>query len=58
MIRVLPCNCNSLFQDKQYGKGMRVFNKKLKDKKYLGYCCTVCGKTQVPTDKDEVTMKQ
>jgi len=58
MIRILPCTCNNLFQDKEYGKGMRVHNKQMKDKGYLGYRCTVCGKTQKPTDKDEVIMKQ
>ncbi|MEW6095059.1 MAG: hypothetical protein AB1567_00840 [bacterium] len=34
------CNCNHSFQDKRYGKGMRVFNIAGKDKKKLR--CTVC----------------
>jgi len=55
--RILPCTCIHPYQDKEYGKGMRVFNRLSKDKKYSGYRCTVCGKTQIPTDKDETTMK-
>lgn len=36
---IKKCACISKFQDKKYGKKMRVFNKTMK-----GYCCTVCGR--------------
>ena len=39
---IKQCTCESKFQDKQYGKNMRVHNKYLKDGG--GYRCTVCGK--------------
>lgn len=41
-IKIMPCNCKSDFQDREYGKGMRVFNPAGKngDK----FRCTVCGK--------------
>lgn len=39
MTEILPCICKHKFQDKRYGKGMRVHNKKVK-----GYRCTVCRK--------------
>lgn len=40
MSKILPCNCKSDFQDREYGKGMRLHNKAGKngDK----YRCTVC----------------
>ena len=38
------CNCHSPYQDKRYGKGMRVFNQKGKGSKVGGVArCTVCG---------------
>lgn len=40
------CTCHSPYQDKQYGKGIRVFNYKGKSKegKTKGMArCTVCG---------------
>ena len=41
--KVMKCYCESKFQDKEYGKGNRVYNETAKD----GNCkCTVCGKTQ------------
>lgn len=42
--KILKCNCNSPFQDQQYGLKMRVHN--LRDqKKHPGEAfCTVCGK--------------
>jgi hypothetical protein len=46
---VHKCNCNSEFQDKEYGTQMRLFNETLKD----SAICTVCGyvlKTN-PTEK-------
>ena len=39
---VLKCKCTHEFQDKQYGKNMRVFNPTGKDGK-SGYRCSVCG---------------
>jgi len=38
---IKKCNCESAFQDKKYGKGMRVHNKYIKEGG--GYRCTVCG---------------
>ena len=38
--RILECICSSEYQDKRYGRNMRVHNPK-KEKKYA---CTVCGK--------------
>lgn len=43
---VLKCNCENTFQDKEYGKGMRLHNIHQKDKnKKLAYC-TVCSPSQ------------
>lgn len=39
-IKLAPCNCPSAYQDKFYGKGVRVKNVG-KDGKLV---CTVCGK--------------
>lgn len=39
--KIMQCNCSHTWQDKQYGKGLRVFNKRQNDKD--GYRCTVCG---------------
>jgi len=41
---ILRCTCIHLFQDKQYGKGMRLHNPCLKPQP--GYRCTVCGAHQ------------
>jgi hypothetical protein len=42
-VDVKKCNCSGTqaaeYQDKQYGKGMRVMNKSMKG----SYTCTVCG---------------
>lgn len=38
--KVSKCSCKSEFQDKEYGKQMRVFN--MKESKKEG-TCTVCG---------------
>lgn len=43
MSKVLKCSCKSDFQDKTYGKNMRLFNEIGKDGTG-GYRCTVCGK--------------
>jgi len=44
---VLTCTCQHEYQDKKYGKGMRVHNKaagnKGTEKKWR---CTVCGATR------------
>ncbi len=37
---VKQCNCKSDFQDRTYGKNMRLHNEKLQGK---GSVCTVCG---------------
>ena len=39
---IKSCTCKHEFQDKRYGQGKRVFNKKA-DKSSSGYKCTVCG---------------
>lgn len=39
---IKKCNCKSEFQDKKYGKDMRVHNKYIKENG--GYRCTVCNK--------------
>ena len=41
--KVMKCYCESKFQDKEYGKGNRVYNEVAKDGNYR---CTVCGKSQ------------
>lgn len=41
--KVMKCSCQSEFQDKEYGKGNRLFNLR-DDKKHAGEAtCTVCG---------------
>ena len=40
MIR--KCSCKNEFQDKTYGKDLRVKNKTQK-----GYRCTACGKEEI-----------
>lgn len=41
---VKQCNCKHNFQDKEYGKGMRVHNETKKKPTALGgWKCTVCG---------------
>lgn len=42
MSRILPCRCESPFQDAQYGRGQRVFN----PRRGGGWRCTVCGETR------------
>lgn len=41
---IMPCSCKSEFQDKTYGKSNRVFNPMVKDRRVIGYRCTVCKK--------------
>jgi len=38
----MPCKCKHEFQDKRYGKQMRVHNKARKQREE-GWRCTVCG---------------
>lgn len=40
--KVLTCVCKSEYQDKKYGEGRRLMNRKNQ-----GYRCTVCGKDKV-----------
>lgn len=45
MTKEIKCTCKSEFQDKLYGKGVRLFNCCGDSKgKITGYRCTVCGK--------------
>lgn len=37
---IKKCECKHEYQDKKYGKGMRVFNY---SKKHDTWRCTVCG---------------
>lgn len=46
MIKILTCDCASIYQDLKYGQGKRVHNErgpKHKDE----YRCTVCTKVKV-----------
>lgn len=42
-ILILACICKHDFQDKEYGKGLRVHNYAIKGNKAPGYRCTVCN---------------
>lgn len=44
MVTILKCTCEHEFQDKRYGKGMRVHNEKA-SKGY--WVCTVCRREQM-----------
>ncbi len=48
MTKILPCTCKDEFQDKEYGKGMRVHNIGGKGKEKLAYC-TVCSPSRFRT---------
>ena len=41
---ITTCNCEHEYQDKKYGKGMRVHNET--NKVPTTYRCTVCGKVK------------
>jgi hypothetical protein len=48
--KLMHCGCRGKvkqqgaeFQDREYGKGMRVFNAVEKEGKMKGWRCTVCG---------------
>lgn len=40
MSAIMTCTCVHPFQDKEYGRGKRLFNEGIKDK----WRCTVCGR--------------
>jgi len=42
-VTIEKCTCSHEYQDKKYGKGMRVHNKAPKVDKDKGRRCTVCG---------------
>ncbi len=44
MIKIKRCYCKSVYQDKKYGKGKRVFNSTLVPPEGDIWRCTVCGK--------------
>lgn len=46
MATVIKCTCAHEYQDRVYGKGMRLANETSK-----GYRCTVCGKDHSKTQK-------
>ena len=47
MMKVLPCSCLHEYQDKCYGRQMRIHNQApKKPDNNGGWTCTVCGKTK------------
>ena len=53
---ILKCDCNNEYQDNKYGLNMRVFTPM---KKGLGKCrCTICGKINTFSEKDEEKKKE
>lgn len=40
--KVLPCTCQSAYQDKRYGAGKRLHNAKEPKKTSTEWRCTVC----------------
>jgi hypothetical protein len=42
-VKLAPCTCRHEYQDKAYGKGLRVHNVVLIGKNKGKYICTVCG---------------
>lgn len=48
MAMIKPCTCKDEFQDKTYGKGMRVFNYNVNSKeKTVVARCTVCNTKRI-----------
>jgi hypothetical protein len=44
---IRPCTCEYEYQDKKYGKGMRVHNEgAAMAKQHVEWTCTVCGKAK------------
>lgn len=41
--RVMRCDCKHDYQDEKYGVGKRVHSRRVKDRKPLGWRCSVCG---------------
>lgn len=50
--KILRCSCTHEFQDKTYGKGMRLMNPTGKTQD-SGYRCTVCGKEINPNSNSK-----
>lgn len=46
---ILNCNCKNEYQDKQHGKGKRIFNEMKKTDNL--YKCTVCLRQQIGPGK-------
>lgn len=46
------CTCESLYQDRVYGKGLRVWNPTQKGRR-----CTVCGTTIIEESSKEISSK-
>jgi hypothetical protein len=45
MTKILPCGCESEYQDKIYGRKLRLHNEtRKKPSADGGWACTVCGK--------------
>lgn len=40
---VKPCTCNHEYQDKQYGKGLRLMIRQRPKSNVPEYTCSVCG---------------
>ena len=49
--KILKCFCDSEFQDKEYGRYMRLHTAKMKDNTYR---CTICGKEQTSGKSEKV----
>lgn len=41
------CHCDHEYQDKLYGKKVRIFNRCVKNGKDNGWRCTVCGSVKM-----------
>jgi len=46
MTTIRPCTCEHEYQDKKYGKWMRVHNEGVASKGQIKWTCTVCGKVK------------
>ena len=48
-VKILPCKCKHDFQDKEYVKNNRLYNRGVvggpKENPYAKYTCTVCAST-------------
>lgn len=52
MTVTLKCTCASEFQDKLYGKGIRLHNIREKGDKKLAYCTVCCTRSSDKQTKD------